>query len=247
MSQNCKASLISIADALQTANGHIREEIVRNQKYSQKWNTLYAQEDSFFEQSALETLAAADIPSVPTPDDDLTDLMSKLADTSYYQIWRVAVHSLTGFLDSKWMMAKEKALDFLEARDITAELFDGIENELATQGFYEVYNGIMKKIRILERFKGIYDAQPANRTEPLYSLYVLRNKKRKQVVAEAYPEMQQVVCGPFQHRIYSIRLLTAHIGISFHINRRSLNRYPSCHYTDGFCVETIIQHEQVNG
>lgn len=159
---------------------------------------------SYFKEGDLAVLDRVQTLSLPALHGDFTDLQWLLADTSYLSIWRVAINSLLDYQGSSydelsWKLAKQQALDILEQRDIAAKLFEHIEDELRTQAF-AVCDGIIAKIKMLERFTVIYDAQPSPRTmedrpgsEPHYKLYPLQNRKRMKGVAEAYPQMQQRV------------------------------------------------------
>ena len=93
-----------------------------------------------------------------------------------------------------WKIAKQKAFDILEQRDLVAELFDDIE------GTGDVHVGILQKIKLLERFTAIYDAQPAPTTmdhqpeaEPHYQLHPLEVGSKKKRMLKAYLQMKQSV------------------------------------------------------
>lgn len=133
-----------------------------------------------------------------------TALQQTLADLSYIPVWRAAIRSLLGFQGQHhshlwWKIAKQDAFDILEQRDLVAELFNDIEDELR-RWTRDVHVGILKKIKLLERFTAIYDAQPAPTTmdhqpeaEPHYQLHPLEVGSKKKRIVEAYPQMKQSV------------------------------------------------------
>jgi hypothetical protein len=204
--------LISITKALQTANNIIQEEAQRDREHCEQqlgrkaqYSGETKQRKSYFNEGDLAMLDRVQSLSLPALDGDFTGLQGSLMDTSYLSIWRAAINSLLDYQGSRydylsWKLAKQQALDILEQRDIAAELFEHIEDELGTQTF-DVCNGIIAKIKMLERFTAIYDAQPSPPvtmdhnpgSEPHYHLYPLQNKKIMKGVVEAYPQMQQRV------------------------------------------------------
>jgi hypothetical protein len=137
-----------------------------------------------------------------------TALQQTLADLSYIPVWRAAIRSLLGqqlgyqgrpHSHLSWKIAKQDAFDILEQRDLVAELFNDIEDELRSWT-RDVHVGILQKIKLLERFTAIYDAQPAPTTmdhqpeaEPHYQLHPLEVGSKKKRIVEAYPQMKQSV------------------------------------------------------
>lgn len=131
-------------------------------------------------------------------------LQLALADVSYIPVWRAAVRALLDYQGDRhsylsWKIAKQQAFDILEQRDLVAELFDDVEDELRSRTI-DVRNGIIQKIHLLERFTAIYDAQPVPTTmehrpepEPHYQLHPLEVGNKKKRIVEAYPQMKQSV------------------------------------------------------
>jgi len=207
--------------AFQTANNTIRAEAQRDLEHCEKSKQLQRQTEiqskknagyrppmgrteSYFKDVDIVTLDRVKSWVIPELDGDFTGLQLALADTSYLSIWRTAVNSLMDYQgsyyhDLPWKFAKHEALDILEQRDIVAEIFEEIEDQLKTQKS-DVYNGIIAKVKMLERFTMIYNAQPSPvhmdhrpDSEPYYQLYPLESRKRKKIVVEAYSQMQQRV------------------------------------------------------
>ena len=201
LSTSSRKGLISITKAFQTANDTIRAEAQRDLS---KKNLPIGRTKSYFKDVDLVTLDRVKSLVIPELDGDFTGLQLALADTSYLPIWKAAVNSLLHYQGShydylSWKFAKQEALDILEQRDVVAEIFEEIEDELRTQKS-NVYDGIIAKAKMLERFTMIYDAQPSPVTmgdnpapEPYYQLYPLESRKRKKIVVEAYSQMQQRV------------------------------------------------------
>lgn len=123
-------------------------------------------------------------------------LQLALADVSYIPVWRAAVRALLDYQGDRhsylsWKIAKQQAFDILEQRDLVAELFDDVEDELRSRTI-DVRNGILQKIHLLERFTAIYDAQPVPTTmehrpepEPHYQLHPLEVGNKKKRIVEA--------------------------------------------------------------
>lgn len=206
-------------NAFQVANGIIRTEVQRDLNDCEKQKRIESEmrermrrsntEDSYWPVMRTESyfkdndLAALDQVNSLELDGDFTALQLMLVDNSYLHIWRTAVDSLMDHQGShydhlQWKFSKHRALDILERRDIAAELLEEIEDELRIQTF-DVYDGILTKIKMLERFAMIYDAQPSPvhmdhnpPSEPLYQLYPLKIGRRGQKLAEAYPQREGV-------------------------------------------------------
>ena len=140
-------------------------------------------------------------------DTGLKRLRDVLEDCSYIPIWKSAINSMLDYQGDhfgilRWKQAKQQALDVLEHRDFAAKLYVGAEDELKECGpeWHTVCEGITRKIRALERFTAVYDAQPLPsssfrdpRPEPTYELEPLKDMKRGTRIVEAYPRTKDQV------------------------------------------------------
>ena len=151
--------------------------------------------ESWFVDVNLKTLDLAMNLNIPAPHGDFAPLLSDLADNSCVPVWRVAVDSLLKYQDSnyyQWKAVKQQALDILEQRDVAMSHFESARDELRFEST-DAHDGIFTKIKMLERFAYIYDAQPGNPAhgpEPRYILEPITGRKK---TVTAYPHMQQPV------------------------------------------------------
>jgi hypothetical protein len=216
--------LLLIAKALQAANSCILEEVRRDKQQCSQNSLRNAsihfpnqRAISYFDEHNLRSLDLLDGLRVTEPDEDLTELLQALADTSCLPIWRRAVDSLLDFQGQhyshlSWKLAKQQALDILQQRDVAAEIFQDVEDELRSLTTEDIYDGIVGKIKILERFTTIYDAQPAPSTmehnpdrEQYYHLYPLGSRRGKEI-AHAYPQRVSLLALKLRNANYSLAI-----------------------------------------
>jgi hypothetical protein len=203
--------LAEITTAFRDANIKIKVEAHRNQKWlaksRERGSTL---ERGHFGDAEVEILRLALLTSNYSSEyllDRPTDLMEMVTDQSTLGVWGIAVEymidyqSMTG-PDSRsyWRMAKTRAFDILELRDLAAERFDNVEDELRSSGLDKECRAIRRKLAALTKFKSIYDAQPdpigqiEMPSEPTYRIYYLKDWNKK--TAEAYPSVSNEVSVP---------------------------------------------------
>jgi hypothetical protein len=104
-------------------------------------------------------------------------------DETFNYYWRRALNSFNlafqegvGSVAARY--AKQYALDLLEHRDKAAKHVDLISDELRKKGYEELLEGILDKIRFLERFKAVYDARDNDhQAEPIYHLYPMETSR----------------------------------------------------------------------
>lgn len=94
-----------------------------------------------------------------------------------------------------WKLAKQKAFDILEQRDVAAENFERLQFAQNTPETERFCDNIKAKLRLVGRFTAIYDAQPTptgtedrHEPEPRYELFPLGNQRQK-TGARAYPNV----------------------------------------------------------
>jgi len=115
--------------------------------------------------------------------EQVLDKIIDLDDTNFNYYWRRALNSFNlafqegvGSVAARY--AKQYALDLLEHRDKAAKHVDLISDELRRKGYEELLEGILDKIRFLERFKAVYDARDNDhQAEPIYHLYPMETRR----------------------------------------------------------------------
>lgn len=138
--------------------------------------------------------------------------LGRLGDVSCILVWRKILDTLIEYQEKEsWMLAKQRALDILQARDRIAPLFDDIQEELIN----ELCESLHQKLNLLERFTAVYNAQRTSSIEndrpawePAYNTYDVPDLQKSRFVANAYPHLQpQVYLYPTSrnaHKLISI-------------------------------------------
>ena len=156
-----------------------------------------------FDEDALDTLDLLIYRKIPSGSEDLPQLLRDLQDKSCLKIWRASLDSLIDYLgalsnSNTWRQAKQRALDILIQRDVVAEAFDNLlfldsTDTIEALKFIDIIN---EKIRLMDRFAVVYDAQPApdaignQSTEPTYN-FIPRDDESDKTVTKAYPNISQ--------------------------------------------------------
>lgn len=200
--------MVLIAEALQAANSYIRKEAQRDKEKYEGRVRIHSWERNirYFDENDLAILDEVQRSRLP-PSGGIPELSQELENVSYLPIWRKAIDSLHEFQGQhygsvSWRLAKQRALDILQQRDIAAERFQAVQDDLTSRASDDLCNAIIRKIRMLERFTMIYDAQPVPSTmedipdhEPYYELFPLENRGKEKNIVQAYPQAhQQVSC-----------------------------------------------------
>lgn len=111
-------------------------------------------------------------------------LKSVFVKDEYVRIWKAIVKELLEFQGSdgatlQWRVAKQLALDILEQRELIIGFYLEVEQRLKDGGWQDICNAVMWKIRALERFTAVYDAQSSPRAQqpnpPPEKTYELRS------------------------------------------------------------------------
>jgi hypothetical protein len=196
--------------AFQIANSIIREEAMRDweecegkrRKQAGTSALSVGRTRSYFSQDALPILDRVSKFKLPTTDQALTNLRSALADTSHLPIWNAAIYSLLEYKGEfyeqwydtlSWKIGRQRAFDVLTQRDIAAELFGNVQDELRLHSS-ETFKGIIANIRMLERFKAVHDGPTTISEEKhIYSLYPLDIRNENKAVVKTYVSVQQNV------------------------------------------------------
>jgi hypothetical protein len=215
LSKTCKIKLISIAKILQEVNSLIRNEVKLNQEYFDQLSrdrTYYNIRQTKFDAldvRNLEYWMSFQFPGLDDESDaDFTDplvkkLLAFLVESSYSRIWKTAVLSLLEyegeagpFASLSWTLGRERALNVLELRDEILGIFEDIREELKGNDLEAVRNGIIDKIKKLERFSAAYNRQASSlEDKPYYEVRPIGAAKEENnaSVFEAYPRDQQNV------------------------------------------------------
>jgi hypothetical protein len=189
-----------ITAAFYAANSSLHDHALRNWRFYQKnlnkisedWRRCHFEED---EVQALKRVTDSALQAVQTPDHDYNNVFSVLADITYLYLWKVAICCLLDFSNkarggSRYMTGKLLAEGILKSRDIAAEEFDKVEDELRARGLDRVGDGIFDKVKLLEMVIDVYN-DAKNHDEASYDLYPLKTTKGKKV-AESYPDPPKV-------------------------------------------------------
>jgi hypothetical protein len=136
-------------------------------------------------------------------------LKSVFLKDEYVRIWKSTVKALLEFQGSdaatlQWRFAKQRALDVLEQRELIVGLYLEVEQHLKEGRWQDICNAVTWKIRTLERFTAVYDAQPSPRAHqpnpPPEKTYELRSLEETRdgvtsgrKVASAYSTTQHEV------------------------------------------------------
>lgn len=100
MSRSCRISSILVAKAFQEVNNLVLKRILCDQKHDDMLQNGDAQRYERRRQRVFIEADAAEIPKsasrlrLPGPNDELTDILEYLSDTSYLRIWTAATVSL---------------------------------------------------------------------------------------------------------------------------------------------------------
>lgn len=103
-----------------------------------------------------------------TVDDRVLYQLEDPSQICFIQVWRRALNTLNlafhyaGGESNMARYARECAMDLLECRDNAASHVDRISDELCKKGYEQLVDGILEKIRFLERFKVVYEARGVN-------------------------------------------------------------------------------------
>ena len=190
--------------------------------------------------------------------DGCAGILHVLADTECLPVWRRAVYSFLTYQGShygtvSWKLSKQRAQDILEDRDKIVELFEAVDDELRNLNADDTYDGIFEKIKLLERFKAVYNNQPSPATmedrpspEPHYSLQPLRrrNKVIPRGPGESRPVSKLHQPDVSQHLQFAQILretLTKHAGLPIQSVRRRLDIHSSNIRTHRLRVEIFHQ------
>lgn len=131
-------------------------------------------------------------------------LQRTLLDFSYQPYWSAMINALFRNLTSDWAvrnLAKQSALSMLEERDRAAKLFVSVIDEVESCGqeWIDVCESIRNKIRVLDKFKAVYDAvPPMEKPDPvLHTVYPLKSldSLKSQIRSGAGTQEQEQVCN----------------------------------------------------
>jgi len=193
-SKECQSSLVAIALAFQSANECVAEvpaayfralreadAIGRPYPDDEDYDIILGVDDHFgiYRNRIFQNEHNVEECQVT---EQVLDKIIDSEDGNFTYYWRRALNSFNlafqeGINSVAARYAKQYALDLLERRDKAAKHVDLISDELRREGYEELLEGILDKIRFLERFKAIYDARDKDhQTEPIYYLYPIETR-----------------------------------------------------------------------
>jgi hypothetical protein len=116
--------------------------------------------------------------------DKPAQLITIAADGTMLEVWGIAIESLLYFEE---ILAKNRAVDILLLRNLAAEMFAGVEDELRLNRFDRLCRVIRRKISILDGCWEIYNKMSSpERNSENFELYDLK-KWAKKTEANMYP------------------------------------------------------------
>jgi hypothetical protein len=216
LSRQCREDLADMIACFREVNLKIKQEADRNLESHNRTREMWEKkpfgsiDNKYFRDPELETLKLAMRHSAQCPLDRPAELIALAADQSVLGVWNIALESVLEYqgiyVSMEWRQAKKWAFDILDQRNLAAEKFEAVEDELRNNGFDKACRAIRRKFAVLDRFASIYDAQPSSGAaeyqmpmEPFFLFYGLKEWKTN--TSESYHSVSNdlsanVVSGP---------------------------------------------------
>ncbi|KAI2470928.1 hypothetical protein F4781DRAFT_154851 [Annulohypoxylon bovei var. microspora] len=165
------SNLVSIAKAIHAANEEyveIVDEYLRWRAWSKSKNRFRSsQRSERFSENDLDLLKSSVQAGPPVSRFVVPQLLGKLRETSYIDIWRRAAENMA-YLKSHPKHqtqrhrdnGKKRAEKIKKCRVIVETSFGLVENELRNQGFSSICECILEKVEMLRRYEEAYPMSP---------------------------------------------------------------------------------------